>query len=184
MSIRHWPTKETPVCFALCPLASHSHAWSFAVARATQVCTRNRTSPGAVENAPPSRDPITRPLRRSPRHPGLPLQRRRMPSCGAETHLLFTGHSTIDASNTSARNTWSERWPASPKAASKLSHEARRSSEECVGSVRIAPPQLRIVTNRHCLKVFVLILPCFGHFGWSFPRWGAPFKKSTTWSPA
>ena len=52
-----------------------------------------------------------------------------------------------------------------PKAASKLSHEARRSSEECVGSARIAPSQLRIVTIRHGLKVFVLILPCFGHFG-------------------
>ena len=30
---------------------------------------------------------------------------------------------------------------------------------------RIAPSQLRIVTIRHGLKVSVLILPCFGHFG-------------------
>ena len=52
-----------------------------------------------------------------------------------------------------------------PKAASKVRHEARRSSEECVGSARITPSQLRIVTVRHGLKVFVLILPCFGHFG-------------------
>ena len=29
--------------------------------------------------------------------------------CGAETHLLFTGHSAIDASDTSARRAWSER---------------------------------------------------------------------------
>ena len=37
--------------------------------------------------------------------------------------------------HTSARRAWSARWPASPsKAASKLSHEARRSSEEGVGS--------------------------------------------------
>ena len=27
------------------------------------------------------------------------------------------------------------------------------------------PSQLRIVTIRHGLKVFVLVLPCFGHFG-------------------
>ena len=52
-----------------------------------------------------------------------------------------------------------------PKAASKLSHEARRSSEECVGSHESHRSQLRIVTIRHGLKVFVLILPCFGHFG-------------------
>ena len=34
-----------------------------------QVCTRIRTSPVAVEEPPSSRDPATRPLRRSPRHP-------------------------------------------------------------------------------------------------------------------
>ena len=42
--------------------------WPFAVAKATQVCTRNRTSPVAIEEPPSSRDPTTRPLRRSPRH--------------------------------------------------------------------------------------------------------------------
>ena len=84
--------------------------------------------------------------------------------CGGT--LLFTGHSTIDASDTSARAAPGVHvgQPA-PKAASKVSHEARRSSEECVGSARIAPSQLRIATIRHGLKVFVLILPCFGHFG-------------------
>ena len=33
------------------------------------------------------------------------------------------------------------------------------------GVARTAPSQLRIATIRHSLKVFVLILPCFGHFG-------------------
>ena len=33
-----------------------------------------------------------------------------------------------------ASRAWSARWQASPKGASKVSHEARRSSEECVGS--------------------------------------------------
>ena len=42
-----------------------------------------------------------------------------------------------------------------PKAASKLSHEARRSSEECVALARITPSRLRIATIRHGLNVFV-----------------------------
>ena len=62
-----------PPCsaFRLLSLLSYLHAWPFAVAKAkaTQVCTRNRTSPLAVEESPPSsRDPSTRPLRRSPIH--------------------------------------------------------------------------------------------------------------------
>ena len=44
-------------------------------------------------------------------------------------------------------------------------------------SARIAPSQVRIATIRHGLNVFVLIFPCFGHFGWPFPRWGAPLKN-------
>ena len=60
-----------PTCsaFRLLSSLSYSHAWPFAVAKATQVCTRNRTSPIAVEEPPSSRDPTTRPLRRSPRPP-------------------------------------------------------------------------------------------------------------------
>ena len=55
--------------FRLLASLSYSRAsWPFAVAKATQVFTRNRTSPIAVEEQPPSRDPTTRPLRRSPRH--------------------------------------------------------------------------------------------------------------------
>ena len=88
-----------------------------------------------------------------------------MSSCGAETHLLFTGHSAIDASDTSARRAWSERWPASPKG--RIETEPRGPSQlrGVRGVARIAPSQLRIVTIRHGLKVFVIILPCFGHFG-------------------
>ena len=37
------------------------------------------------------------------------------------------------------------------------------------GVACIAPSQLQIVTICHGLQVFVLILPCFGHFGWPFP---------------
>ena len=159
-----------PPCsaFRLLSSLSYSHAWPFAVAKATQVCTRNRTSPVASSGrrVTASRDPTTRPLRRSPRHPRLSLRRRCMSSCGAERHLFFSGHSAIDASDTSARAAPGVRvGQLAPKAASKVSHEARRSSEECVGSARITLSQLRIVTIRHGLKVFVLILPCFSHFG-------------------
>ena len=62
------------------------------------------TSLPSIKEPSPSRGPTTRPLRASPRHPWLSLRRRRMSSCGVETHLLFiTGHSAIDASDTSAR---------------------------------------------------------------------------------
>ena len=116
--------------FRLLSSLSYWHAWP-----ATQVCTRNCTSPVAVEESPSSRDPTTRPLRRSPRHPRISLRRRCMSSCGAETHPLFSGDSAIDASDTSARAAPRVHvgQPA-PKAASKVSHDARRSSEECVGS--------------------------------------------------
>ena len=149
------------------------------------------TSRASIKEPSPSRGLTTRPLRASPRRPWLSLRRRRMSSCGAETHLLFTCHSAIDASDTSTRRArtlhrapvvgqgpsgpdwlaiafgfWSGRalatgtaWAGlclihhhqhaileilaapgvnvgqpAPKAAPKLSHEARRSSEECVGS--------------------------------------------------
>ena len=61
------------------------------------------TSRESTKEPSPLRGRTTRPLRASPRHPWLSLRRRRMSSCGAETHLLFTGHSTIDASDTKAR---------------------------------------------------------------------------------
>ena len=82
--------------------------------------------------------------------------------CG---YLLFTGHSAIDASDTSARHAWSERYSASPKG--RIETEPRGPSQlrGVRGLARIAPSQLRTVTIRHGLKVFVLILPCFGHFG-------------------
>ena len=83
----------TPPCSALRLLSSpaHSRACPFAVARATQVYRRKRNQPGINKRASPSRGRTTRPLRASPRHPRLSLRRRRMSSCGAETHLLFTG---------------------------------------------------------------------------------------------
>ena len=78
-----------------------------------------------------------------------------------------------------ASRAWSARWPASPKG--RIESEPRGPSQlrGVRGVARIAPSQLRIVTIRHGLKVFVIILPCFGHFGWPFPSQdGPPEKKS------
>ena len=56
--------------------------------------------------------------------------------------------------------------PQSPKAASKVSHEARRSSEEFVGSAHITPSQLRIATVRHGgLNFFFVVV--FAFLFWS-----------------
>ena len=64
-----------------------------------------------------------------------------------------------------ASRAWSARWPTSPKG--RIESEPRGPSQlrGVRGVSRIAPSQLRIVTIRYGLKVFVLILPCFGHFG-------------------
>ena len=74
-----------------------------------------------------------------------------MSSCGAETHLFFSGHSTIDASDTSARAAPGVHvgQPA-PKAAPKVSHEApsdfggsprtsKRTKVNCTFFARLAP---------------------------------------------
>ena len=60
--------------------------------------------------------------------------------------MFLSGHSAIDASDTSARTAPGVYvgQPA-PKAASKVSHEARRSSEECWGRTHRTAP----ITNRH-----------------------------------
>ena len=88
-----------------------------------------------------------------------------MSSCGAETHLLFSGHSAIDASDTSARAApGAHVGQPAPKAASKVSHEARRSSEECVGSAR---DRTVPITNRHDSPWFESFRSHFALF-WSF----------------
>ena len=140
-----------PLCsaFRLLSSLSYSHAWPFAVAKATQVCTRNRTNPVAVEESPPSRDPTTRPLRRSPRHPGLSL--RPPTSDVGACHRVVRRHTCCSpVTRRSMRAIQARAAPGvnvgqpAPKAASKLSHEARRSSEECVGSPESQKPRTSI----------------------------------------
>ena len=66
-------------------------------------------------------------------------------SCGAETHLLFSGHLTIDASDTSARAAPGVHvgQPA-PKAASKVSHEATETQRQRLSIPCSAEGQLRV----------------------------------------
>ena len=156
--------------FRLLSSLSYSHAWPFAVAKATQVCTRNRASPIAVEEPPPSRDPTTRPLRRSPRHPRLPppTSVHVIVWCGDTPPVVLRLLDDRCERHKRASRAWSARWPASPKG--DIESEPRGPSQlrGVRGVARIAPSQLRIVTIRHDLKVFVIILPCLvilaGHF--------------------
>ena len=77
---------------------------------------------------------------------------------------MFTGHSTIDASDTSARHTWSERWPASPKG--RIETEPRGPSQlrgvRGVSTNRTVP-----ITNRHDSSWFESFRSHFALF-WSF----------------
>ena len=69
----------------------------------------------------------------------ISLRRQCMSSCGAETHLLFTGHSAIDASDTSASCAWSERLPASPKGRTETEPRGPSQLRGVRGVARIAP---------------------------------------------
>ena len=118
-----------------------------------------------------------------------------MSSCGAETHLFFSGHSAIDASDTSARaapGVWSARWPASPKG--RIESEPRGLSLSQLrgvrGVARIEPFQLKIATFCHGLKVFVIIflvlviLAAGHHFRARMHLPKKKKKKKATWNPA
>ena len=91
-----------------------------------------------------------------------------------ETHLLFTGHSAIDASDTSAHRAWSERWPASLKG--RIKSEPRGPSQlrgvRGVSTNRTAP-----ITNRHGSSWFESFHPHFALF-WTF--WLAIFELGCT----
>ena len=54
-----------------------------------------------------------------------------------------------------------------------------------MGSHASHRPNYESSTIHHGLKIFVIILPCFGHFGWPFPSQdGPPGKKTPNWNPA
>ena len=85
--------------------------------------------------------------------------------CGAETHLLFTDHSAVDASDTSASHACqSERWPASPKG--RVESEPRGPSQ--VRGVRWGRTNRTVpVTNRHDSPWFENVRSHFALF-WLF----------------
>ena len=127
----------TPPCSALRLLSSpaHSRACPFAVARATQVYRRKRNQPGI--NLRGHRPRAVRPPDRYGRVRAI----RDSPSDVAACHRVVRRHTCCSpVTRRSMRATQARAAPGvnvdqpAPKAASKLSHEARRSSEECVGS--------------------------------------------------
>ena len=128
----------TPPCSALRLLSSpaHSRACPFAVARATQVYRRKRNQPGI--NLRGHRPRAVRPPDRYGRVRAI----RDSPSDVAACHRVVRRHICCSpvTRRRSMRATQARAAPGvnvyqpAPMAASKLSNEARRSSEECVGS--------------------------------------------------
>ena len=126
--------------FRLLSSLALSCAWPFAVARATQVCRRNRkTSPAPFGESSLSRDPATRPLWASPSRPRLSLGRRHLPSCGTISHhqapILhrLQSYPTIDVTDTSASRAWVHvdiDQPAQKTALIKASHKVHYRPEE------------------------------------------------------
>ena len=162
----------TPPCSAFRLLSSpaHSHAWPFAVAKATQVCTRIRTSRVAGEESPSSRDPTTR-LDRY----GGGRAIRDSPSDVGACHRVVRRHTCCSpVTRRSMRATQARATPGvsggqpAPNAASKLSHEARRSSEECAGS-----------HASHCFRLFSI---CGTSGNREMPRICVPTANPPRWS--
>ena len=151
-----------PLCsaFRLLSSLSYSRALLFAVARATQVCTRNRTSPAAIEGPPSSHNPATRPLWRSSRHV------RDSPPDVAECHRVVVRRHTCSSPVTRrpTRATQARVAPGvhvcqpAPKAPSRESHETRNRPEDFLMVAQSTPPQARFATACYGLIVCVCYL--------------------------
>ena len=100
--------------FRLLSSLSHSRVGNWQWPEPPSFVDASARSLATPEEPPLSWGRVTQALRRSPRHPWLSLERRGLPLCGAETHP-FSGHSAIDASDTSASRAEGPRRPASPK---------------------------------------------------------------------
>ena len=161
-----------PQCsaFRLLSSLSYSHAWPFAVsgkAKATQVCKRNRTSPVAVEEPPSSRDPTTRPLRRTEEHaPSVtlpPMLVHVIVWCGDTPVVLRSLDDRCERHKRTSR-ACSARWPASPKG--RIESEPRGPSaapRSAWGRTHRTVP----ITNRHDSPWFESFRDQFALF-WSF----------------
>ena len=93
-----------------------------------------------------------------------------MSSCGVETHLLFSGHSSLDdrcERHKRASRAWSARWPASPKG--RIESEPRGPSQlrEVRGVAWGRTHRTVPITNRHDSSLFESFRSHFALF-WSF----------------
>ena len=154
-----------------------------------EVCTRNRISPIAVEQQPPSRDPTTRPLRTTeepaPSVTLPPTSVHVIVWCGDKPVVLRSLGGRCERHKRASR-AWSACWPASPKG--RVESEPRGPSQlqgvRGVSTHRTVP-----ITNRHDLSWFERFRSHFALF-WSFrlaisePGWTSREKKSPTWNPA
>ena len=110
-----------------------------------------------------------------------------MSSCGADTHLLFSGHSSLDdrcERHKRASRAWSARWPARPKG--RIESEPRGPSQlrEVRGVAWGRTHRTVPITNRHDSPWFESVRSHFALF-WSFwlaisePGWTSPQKVPT-----
>ena len=104
--------------------------------------------------------------------------------CG-DTPVVLRGHSAIDASDTSAQAVPGVHvGQPVPKAASKVSQEACRSSEECVGSHASHRPNYEssgfVMVWKFSLPFCLVLVILASHFR---ARMDLP-KKRPTWNPA
>ena len=141
---------------------SYSRTWPFAVAKATPVCTRPH-QPGCGRRASvlARSDHSTATEEPAPSLILPPTSVHVIVWCG-DTPVVPRSLDDRCERHKRASRAWSARWPASPKG--HIESEPRGPSQlrGGVGSHASHPSQLRIVTIRHGLDVFVIMLPFIG----------------------
>ena len=155
--------------FRLLSSPTHSHAWPFAVARATQVCRRNHNQSGTVWRAI-ALARSDHPAATGESEPSVTLPRTSPPAIvWYQQAPILQSNPTIDVTDTSASRAWVHVGQPAPKTALKASHKALYRPEECLGSHGARPRQRGLVTNRHKSSCHVTILrfwPAISEPGW------------------
>ena len=156
--------------FRLLSSPTHSHAWPFAVARATQVCRRNHNQSGTVSRA----IVITRsdhPTATGESEPSVTLPRTSPPAIvWYQQAPILQSNPTIDVTDTRASRAWVHVDQPAPKTARKASQKVLYRPEEFL--VLDGPDRREhgSVTNRHKSSCHVTILrfwPAISEPGWT-----------------
>ena len=156
--------------FRLLSSPTHSHAWPFAVARATQVCRRNHNQSGTVWRAI-ALARSDHPAATGESDPSVTLPRTSPPAIvWYQQAPIIQSDPAIGVTDTSASRAWVHVGQPAPKTALKASHKALYRPEECLGSHGARPRQRGLVTNRHKSSCHVTILrfwPAISEPGWA-----------------